>query len=289
MLGAFMNLPHPKDDSTTGFLHSKDKTPIFYRHYAVKDQKATVLVVHGFGEHSGRYQHVANALTSRHFEVYGIDFRGHGHSHGKKGDVESFEDYIDDLHTAIRFVLSKKDPKQKLFIVAHSMGALVSLRLLARNNEGISGLVLSAPLFALHKSIPQWKKCAAASIAKFFPALKFPSGIKGKKLSHDLHYAQAYDQDPLVLKCISVRAFKEIEEGMKGVSDLSLETAFFMQVAGDDSIVDSQATKKWFNKIHNNSLDATLKDYDGFLHEIYNEKNRKEAIDDALLWLEKRV
>jgi len=284
-----MNLSNPENYSNTGYLYSLDQTPLFYRHYAVENQKATVLLVHGFGEHCGRYAHVIEQLLKRHFEVYCVDFRGHGRSFGNRGDVERFECYEEDLNAALKYVISQKKPGSKLFILAHSMGALVSLRLVSKSLEGVDGMVLSAPLFALSMSIPAWKKCGASMLAKVMPSVKFPAGIKGSALSTDPQIAQAYDDDPLVLKKISVRAFGQIQEGVKGTADLKVKPAFFIQVAGKDSIVDPNAAINWFQSVKGQCSDASMKVYEGFLHEIYNESKREEAIDDALTWIEKRT
>lgn len=283
-----MNHTVSENHSSTGYLYSSDQTPLFYRHYAVDGQKATVLLVHGFGEHCGRYMHVIEQLLKRHMEVFCIDFRGHGRSQGPRGDVERFEQYEEDLDAAIKYVLSQKKQGQKLFILAHSMGALVSMRLMAKQGENIAGMVLSAPLFALSSSIPAWKKCGATMLAKVMPTMKFPSGIKGNQLSSDHQLAQAYDDDPLVLKLISVRAFGQIQEGLKGMADLRLKKPFFIQIAGQDSIVDPQAALNWFERVKDEPDDKKLKIYASSLHEIYNEKHREEAINDALTWIEER-
>lgn len=282
-----MNHTVSENHSSTGYLYSSDQTPLFYRHYAVDGQKATVLLVHGFGEHCGRYAHVIEQLLKRHFEVFCIDFRGHGRSQGPRGDVERFEQYEEDLNAAIKYIVAQKKSGKKLFILAHSMGALVSMKLMAKQPEGIAGIVLSAPLFALSMSIPAWKKCGATMLAKVMPTIKFPAGIKGEQLSTDRQLAQAYDDDPLVLKLISVRAFGQIQEGLKGATDLRLKNAFFMQVAGQDTIVDPQAALDWFQRVKDNR-DVKMKLYESFLHEIYNEKQREEAINDALTWIEER-
>lgn len=274
--------------SSTGYLYSSDQTPLFYRHYAALNPKATVLVIHGFGEHGGRYAHVIDQLLKRHFEVFSIDFRGHGRSQGPRGDVEHFEQYEEDLHATIKYINAQKRPGQKLFILAHSMGALVSMRLIAKKAEGVDGMVLSAPLFALSPNIPAWKKCGAMMLAKIVPTMKFPAGIKGDQLTTDMALARAYDEDPLVLKLISVRAFCQIQAGVKGSAELRLRPAFFIQIAGRDGIVDPKAALAWWNSIKHERSDAAMKCYDSFLHEIYNEKQREEAISDALNWIEDR-
>jgi lysophospholipase len=284
-----MNFSLTESDKKTGYIKSKDQTPIFYRHYSLKNPKATVLLIHGFGEHSGRYAHVIESLRQAGFEVFCIDFRGHGHSRGHRGDVEAFERYEEDVLAALQHI--KATQTGKIFVVAHSMGALVSLRLAAKIGTKIDGMVLSCPLFALKMAVPFWKKWASIATACLAPRVKVSTGIKGKHLSTDQRFVAAYDHDPLVLKNLSVRAFYEIYQGCQSSSDLgpSISQALFMQVAGSDPVVDSNAAEQWFGTIDTRKVDATLKVYPGFLHEIYNETQRDEAISDFIRWLNRHV
>lgn len=278
-------------DKKTGFIKSKDQTPLFYRYYSVKNPKASILLVHGFGEHSGRYAHVIEILRQEGFAVFCIDFRGHGHSLGKRGDVEAFHHYEEDVLAALEYIESQRVLTGKVFVLAHSMGALVSLRLVSNKSLNIEGLVLSCPLFALKMAIPAWKKWASIMAASLTPKVRLSTGIKGKHLSSDQRMVSAYDHDPLVLKNLSVRAFYEIYQGCQSSNQIpgSISQALFMQIAGSDPVVDSDASEQWFNKIDKKKVDATLKVYPGFLHEIYNETQRQEAISDFIWWLKQRV
>ena len=278
----------PNAHNITGHLWSKDRTKLFYRFLRAPSEKAAVVLIHGFGEHSGRYFHVIEKLIKHGFSVFCIDLRGHGHSEGVRGDVASFAQYEDDVLSAIEHIRPEND---KLFILAHSMGALIILRLLSRQTGlKIEGMVLSCPLFALRMSIPPWKKWASLAAARLTPRVRVSSGIKGSYLSSDVRLANAYDNDPLVLRDLSIRAFREIYCGYQKANYLAqkISTSFLMQVAGADPVVNSEASMKWFNQINSMRVDATLKIYPDFLHEIYNEANRKEAIGDLISWLDKR-
>ena len=272
----------------TGYLKSHDQTPIFYRHYEVENQRATVILIHGLAEHSGRYAHVIDRLRKEKFGVLCIDLRGHGHSKGQRGDIRNFENYEEDVKAAIKFVQNKQSPKEKIFIVAHSMGALVCLKLIAKMSNTVDGLVLSSPLFAMKMRVPIWKRAAARLLSLIYPGFGLRPNIKGSQLTSDTHMAKSYDNDPLVIKKITARAILEVIKACESAQDLApiIKHPFFMQVSGRDFIVDSESTSNWFKNIHNK--DATIKLYPEFLHEIYNESRRNEAIDDFINWLKQR-
>lgn len=273
------------DHIETGYLHSQDDTPLFYRFFKPIKPKASLLLIHGFGEHSGRYFHIINHLTKEGFLVFSIDFRGHGYSKGKRGHIDSLLKYEEDLEAALSYFNTYR--YGKLFFLAHSMGALIGLRLLAHKHIDIAGMVLSSPLFAIKMSIPLWKKLGSKALVKFCPEIKVKTGIKGRDLSSDENLVLAYEKDPLVLKNCSIQTFWQINHACETSFTLAnaITQPIFLQLAGDDRVVDSKVTQKWFTTIEHKVSDAKLKVYPQFLHEIYNEIDREQAINDALLWL----
>ena len=276
-----------KSPSKTGYLQSTDQIPIFYRYFEAKNERATVLLVHGLGEHSGRYSHVIEKLQNEGFTVWCLDLRGHGNSYGLKGDVKDFSCYEDDVLSALKFVQKTIKKSEKIFILAHSMGALISLRLMEKHRPAINGMVLSCPLFALKMPVPKWKMRAVFAVANFLPTARVKTNIKGAHLSKDRAFANSYDKDPLVLKSLSVRAAREIYKGYQEVDSLAdnISSAFLLQLAGKDPVVDPVAAQDFFDRATKKDIDATLKVYPNCLHEIYNEIEREQAIDDAILWL----
>lgn len=275
-------------DARTGFIKSKDQTSLFYRKFGVKNPRASVLVVHGFGEHGGRYTHVFEKLNQAQFEVFNIDFRGHGHSEGKRGDVENFSDFEDDVLAALQQI--KKSAAKKIFVLAHSMGALTSLLAVIRDHVDIDGMVMSCPLLAFKLRLPWWKKTGSKMILNIFPTLRVSSTVKGDLLSSDKTMATAYDQDPLVLQSLSIRSFWAMQEATEQALaiDHALPFPFLMQVGENDPVVDPNVAIRFFYRLEPLQRDATLKIYGNFLHEIYNEAQRNLAIDDAISWLKDR-
>lgn len=284
-----MNFAASEASKKTGFLESKGQTPLFYRHYPVEKPRAFICLVHGFGEHSGRYLHVIDNLQRCDYEVFAFDLRGHGHSKGNRGDVESFYHYDEDVLAAINHIERHFFCGQKLFLLGHSMGALLSLRVAKKCKLPLSGLVLSSPLFGLKLPLPAWKLYPSLVAAHLLPELRVDTGIKGRHLSADERVAKAYDHDPLVLKNLSIRAFREIYYSLQNAVDLARNVpSLFLQIAGNDPVVDAKKSEQWFSQVDQKRVDASIKIYRGFLHEIYNEIQKQEAIDDCVNWLIKR-
>lgn len=286
-----MNLSVAPCYSKTGYFKSLDGTALFYRHHLADKPKASILIVHGFGEHSGRYSHLIDRLLVDNFEVFSFDLRGHGNSQGSRGDVVKFSNYVEDAQAALEFAQSLQNHQGKLFILAHSMGALVTLKLMTKISPNIGGLVLSSPLFALSLAVPWYKKHLGTVATCLFPKLPLKSTIRGCHLSSDQSFSAAYDNDPLILKSVSIRAFRQILLALTQTSKLAsnIHTPFLMQIAGKDLVVDSNAALTWFKNVKDNAPDRSLKIYPHFLHEIFNEKNRDEPINDAIEWFNKRV
>jgi alpha-beta hydrolase superfamily lysophospholipase len=284
-----MNLSKLENKVETGYISTKDNTKLFFRFFKPIKPKASLLLIHGFGEHSGRYLHVINQLVTEGFMVLSIDLRGHGNSQGSRGHIDTLERYEQDLESAIKFFNERR--VGKLFFLAHSMGALISLRLIARQKVALDGLVLSSPLFAIKMPIPLWKKWASLAIMRIWPQIRVKTGIKGQHLSSDHAVAKAYDQDPLVLKNCSIQTFFQLYHGCQNSFSLATTThhPIFLQLAGDDQVVDCETSKRWFSSLNLNKLDAQVKIYPQFLHEIYNEIGREQAINDAIFWLNQRA
>jgi alpha-beta hydrolase superfamily lysophospholipase len=273
----------------SGYLARKNQPKIFYRSYLPKNEKLRVLLVHGFGEYSERYKHVINTLNALNWGVVAFDLRGHGASEGDRGDIISLHDYEEDILAAINWAWHNNQSKQ-LFVIAHSMGAMLSLRLAEKQPRLFSGLVLSCPLLALKLPVPAWKKTAATCLTKYWPTLRLSTGIRGTLLSSDQSVAQSYDKDPLILKRLSIRTFRQLVQGFEDIEKLKMPfpVNFLMQIAGKDPVVCSRTAEQWYDKAKKFNTQLEIKKYPNFLHEIYNEIGGEKAILDAVEWISAR-
>ncbi len=267
-----------------GHILSKDGLKLFYRSLSGKKDSDFVVLAHGFAEHSGRYDHLFNELDKAHFNVLAFDFRGHGYSEGKQGRIDNLDQYLDDLkaaYTQARVLFGEK----KGFLVAHSMGALVGTFFAEQYSSKLKGIVFSCPFFAIKVNIPKWKAVASAVLNSVFPDFSMPNEIAPEKLSHDSEMVAQYKNDPLIFHHATIRWFNEMQRGHLLIQNLArkVNTPLFIQLAGKDLIVDSNVAKEWFTNCH--AQEKKLKTYEGFFHEIYNEKNREQPIGDMIAWL----
>lgn len=270
--------------SETGQLLSKDGLKLFYRSYLCNDPRGCVVISHGFAEHSGRYEHVAKALVKANFNVLAFDFRGHGNSEGERGYIDKLEQYLEDLNAAVLFS-QKLFKLKKVFLVSHSMGGLIASLYAEKFPRFLLGSVLSAPFFAIKTPLPKWKEIASNVANSLMPKLSMPSGLDADLLSHDKEMTKQYASDPLIFHNVKMRWLGEIQKAQGMMERVSKRTNLpvLMQLAGDDRIVDSEVSRRWFELCL--SKNKALIVYDDFFHEIYNEKDRKLPIGDMVSWL----
>lgn len=272
---------------STGFQQNRDGIQLFYRLSPVSEPQGSVLIIHGFAEHSQRYGHVIQELNNAGFSTAAIDLRGHGSSEGSRGFVGSFSEYLEDVETGCQIVADHLGDAP-LFILGHSMGGLVVANYAAENPEGLAGIILSAPAMAFAVQVPGWKRALGEVMSKYMPHFSIPAGVQPQYLSHDTEIVAAYEKDPMVFGSARARWYTET----LAAQQLALEASPFMniplliQVGGDDRIVDSPTGVAFYERYQGE--DKTLHVYEGFYHEIYNETKREKPLSDLKIWLKNR-
>ncbi len=250
--------------------------------------KATLVLAHGIGEHTGRYGHVADYLARNGFPLLACDLRGHGKSGGKRAHVVSFDDYHSDIGQMIR-IAKEHNPTLKTFLIGHSLGGLIALSYAEKHADELAGVVASAPALAEKMKIPAAKVFLAKTLSSIVPTFTTGTGLNPKHLSRDADVVQKYVDDPLVHAVATARWFTEYrraqEETMQGADKLTLP-CLIMQ-GGADEIIDLSMTASFYKKVA--SPDKTLKVYDGFYHEILNEPGKESVLGDIGGWLSARI
>ncbi len=244
---------------------------------------AAVLIVHGIAEHSGRYEHVAEALTARGFAVHAYDQRGHGQSGGARVDVDAWEMLLDDVED--RLSAMAFEVKAPTVIYGHSLGGLVALDYCLTRSEVLPDLlVLSAP--AVESTIAKWKQVLAPVIAKIAPSAALPLDLEGDQLSRDPAVGEAYFSDPLVETKATTRLGAEALTAQKRVRESmgSLRTPTLVIAGGNDEIVPPQSS---------HGLGAVpgvdRKLYPKLRHELHNEPEGPAVITDVADWIDEHL
>jgi len=273
---------------TTG---SFDTPKIFYRKYQAAPERARMVITHGLGEHSGRYGNVVRSLLPKGITIWALDHRGHGQSEGPRGHILSFGEYIDELYTLVQMSREGLPEGMKCFLLGHSMGGLIALSFALRYPDMIDGVIVSSPSLGLKEKVPLIKGTLGMIMSSIWPGLTLGNELDASKISHDEEVVRAYLNDPLVHDRISARWFTEFLLTMSAVNSLAskMEVPILMQVAGDDYLVDANASKAFFDDLI--LKDKALYIYDGLYHEIYNEmeEQRSRVLTDLENWLEKHL
>ncbi|PYP86588.1 MAG: alpha/beta hydrolase [Blastocatellia bacterium AA13] len=263
---------------------TQDRTKLWMWRRPAPQAVAEAILVHGFGEHSGRYGALTSHLSARGCSVTGYDQRGHGKSDGARGHVERFKDYEDDLGLMIRRVVSNEAPLP-LFLVAHSMGGLIALRYLLRNDPAIRGAVISAPLVGVAARVPPHKLLIGKISAALMPRLTLNNEIDPAVLSRDPNVGAAYAADPLVHHVVSARWFAEATRAMEDLTRRASEIKKPLLIlhGSDDKLASYDATARLFPLI--GSKDKELRTYSGFYHELFNEPEKEELFSTVTNWI----
>ncbi|MGM0453540.1 MAG: alpha/beta hydrolase [Thermodesulfobacteriota bacterium] len=280
------------DSETTNETKAKDGCCLMYRQYpAAGDERARVLIAHGLGEHSGRYGHLIDWLVCKGIGVWAYDHRGHGQSGGKRGHIENFSDYTEDLNLMIGTARADLSDNLPFFLLGHSMGGLMVLHYCQRYPKQVDGVIASSPGLATAEKIPAVKGKIGQILSRVMPAVTMDNELEPQYLSHDADVVDAYVNDPLVHRRISARWFTEFLKAMaetRGAAD-GIRIPVLLQVAGDDRIVDADTTRRFFGTL--TVTDKTLCFYDGLYHEIYNETDtqRQQVLTDLENWLNAHI
>ena len=248
---------------------------------------ATILWIHGFGEHIGRYERHFQYFSDFGYNSIGFDLRGHGRSSGARAYINRFEEYLDDVLAVYQHY--KENLATPVFLVGHSMGGLILIRFLQLHGEEIpyKTAVASSPLLGIKMKVPAWKDFLGNLAAKIYPKLSIPSGLDPTYISHDQAVVSQYIQDNLVLKIATAGWFSEIKKHLPLAHQeaRAIPRNFHILMAGNDQLVDTNATKEFYKKL-DPSIEKSLTVYEGWYHEIFNEPERQKALQQLHLLLQ---
>ncbi len=249
--------------------------------------RAGVIIIHGLGEHSGRYHKIALKLVRNGFSVYTFDLRGHGKSDGVLAAVDTFDDYLDDLEIWIEKVKEKQ--QQPLFFLGHSMGGLIAALYTAGRQPQLRGLILSAPVARLGESVSSVRRTLSRLVGRIFPGMPTVA-IDPELLSREKQVVTDYENDPLVYhgKIPAVMGL-ELLRGQKSLReqmDLIQVPALVMH-GGADLLASPDGSRELYEGIK--SRDKTFKLYEDMEHDLLHDAEHRQVFGDILAWINERV
>ena len=274
---------------TEGTLTAFDGTTIFHRTWTPDgDPKAVVLLVHGLGEHLGRYQHVAERLTDAGYVVAALDHRGHGRSGGKRVFVKSYDELMRDL-SQFRRQVEAEHPDLPLVLLGHSMGGNLVMGHTLGNQDGIAGIALSGAALKVGDDFSSIQRKIFSGIAKVAPGFR-PQGLDASSISRDPAVVEAYLADPLVYTGkISAGLGAALLDAMDSFSARypKLTLPIWIGHGTDDQLADVAGSREL--EAGATEADVTSHYYEDLAHEIFNEPEQDRVLDDLVAWLDRTV
>jgi len=255
----------------------------FYRHDTVAMPEAVILLIHGLGEHSGRYDEWAKRFTDSGVALMSFDLPGHGLSGGKRGTMPSFTDLysyfdsiLDELHNEFKGI--------PVILYGHSLGGGMVLHYLIKNAPDVKGAIVTSPWIRLTEEPPRFKVWLASVSKKLVPDMTQPSGLKTRYLSHDSQVVSAYESDPLVHGLISAGLFASMTSAGNDILQQAsgIKTPLLLMHGRDDMITSPSGTIE----VAGEAPSVTLKLWDGAYHEVHNESIKDEHFSFIREWID---
>lgn len=253
-----------------------------------RSPRGVVALVHGISEHSGRYSAVIDHLTESGFVVYAFDLRGHGESPGRRGHIDSWSQYRDDVKAYLEQVRTR-DPGLPIFIYGHSLGALIVAEYVLFHPEGLAGMIVSGiPLRPVGVAKPPLV-LLAKSLSRIWPTFSVSLGVDGARLSRDPERVRAYNDDPMVHHTATARWGTETLNAIDRVKSRMAEISLPILIlhGGADPVNSVEGSRELYENV--SSADKELKIYPGGMHEPHNDVIRGEAAEDVEKWLSRQL
>lgn len=266
-----------------------DGTTMLLRTWKPEDEpKAVVLGIHGLGSHSGLLDFLAEQFTSQGYLFYAPDMRAFGTYPGRKGHVESYDEYIDDMESLVAY-LKLMHHDTKLFLFGHSLGGLHVIRYITRHPGEADGIMIPCPAVSERLKMSGATRAIAKFLSKLNVKIYFDNGLDFDLLSRNPEFVKRIREDPLrfdkATPRYGIEGFKASEEGFNLASKITLPV--IVQQSGEDLILDPERSKEFFDNIA--SEDKTWKLYPRLYHEPFHEEGGEEFLADMFGWLEQHL
>ncbi|MBK8987015.1 MAG: alpha/beta hydrolase [Chloroflexi bacterium] len=249
--------------------------------------QAVVIIVHGHGEHSGRYKNVVTHLVPQGFALYGLDHRGHGRSPGQRGYVNNMADFRGDVGALVQLTAASH-PGLPRFIYGHSLGGLIGLDYIMRQPEGLRGAIISAPAVG-SVGVAAILLQVSRVLSRVWPTFGLETGLDVNAISRDPEEVKAYQRDPLVHGKGTARLATEVMDTATWCQGNAhtLRLPLLLIHGTADAITSPADSRRFFDNAA--SPDKTYIAYDGGYHESHNDIHHQQVVADLSAWLLERV
>jgi acylglycerol lipase len=247
------------------------------------ETRAVVVIAHGASEHGGRYASVARRLVADGYAAYAIDHRGHGDSDGTRSLIDRIDNAVADLDALVD-IAAQEYPRVPVFLLGHSMGGTIALRYAAVHQDRLAGLILSGALAALDP-VPTAQRIVARTLSAVAPKTPLVE-INPWLVSRDEAVVQDYIRDPLVHHGkLPARTVTEMADAIEAFPDAlpSITVPTLIMYGSEDKLCLPRGSMMVAERL--GSSDVTITAYDGLHHEIFNEPERDQVLDDTCAWL----
>ncbi len=262
-----------------GYFHAKDGEKIFYRYISPEKPSETLLLLHGQGEHSGRYVKFADNLSTGNMAFAMMDLRGHGRSGGRQVYIESFQDYLDDVSAFVEVLRKRHGAVLPIDFFGHSLGGLIAFHWALKHPTELASLILSSPCLGLN--LPSILVAMNSFLNRIAPKMVYSNPVYPPHLTHNPQEMEDYKKDGLIRRKITVRLLAEMiiySLRLGQIPEFKFPFPLYVLMAEDfERVVDPAKTREIFNKI--SAPDKRLVTFPGFYHEIFNELDQKTAFE----------
>ncbi len=263
---------------------SRPPSTIVYRAWPAEKPVAAVILLHGLGGHSDRFQECGRHWSRQGISIYAPDLPGFGQSPGPKGHLDSFEPMFDLIETMVARVMAENS-RRPVFIVAESMGAAIAIDWVSRRPALLSGLLLLAPALKDRLQVPLWKKLDALVHVLIRRRKYYDVPFLPHHFTRDTALIKILESDPLEVRRVTAQFYfawlPVMTRALAAAPALKLPVAVLLP--GEDSMIDSEATKAWFLELPEAS--RTLIEYPGRLHGLLVDLDRGPIFDDISRWI----
>jgi len=264
-----------------------DGTRLQRRAWLPREARRVVVLVHGLAEHSGRYDHVGAWLSTRDCAVHAYDHRGHGQSEGARGHLDGFAELLDDLEAFLQTV-RREHPDLPMVLVGHSMGGLVTTALLAERKPDVACAAVTGPALEVPEHVSSARRRIARVLRRVTPRLRMAAGLSPEHLSRDPEVVRGYASDPLVFRRVTVSLASELLDAVTRTAGgaFRVQVPMLLLHGEADRLCPPHGSRAFHAQLRGPG--HRLRIYPQLRHEILNEPEHEQVLEDLLEWLLER-